>query len=120
MIGDSNDRTNVPHDLLLTDRQVSRFHKAFANNESANLKLSKTELSKIVQSGGFLGRLLRPLLKTGLPLLKNRFKLLTKSILIPLWLTAAADAGMHKKILGLGMTILIISYKEVGWNHENN
>ena len=122
MIGDSNDRTNVPHDLLLTDRQVSRFHKAFANNESANLKLSKTQLSKIVQSGGFLGRLLRPLLKTGLPLLKNRFKLLAKSILIPLWLTAAAaaDAGMHKKILRLGMTILIISNKEVGWNHENS
>ena len=58
----------------------------------------------MIQSGGFLGRLLRPLLKTGLPLIKNVIKPLAKSDLIPLGLTAAAsaaDAGKHKKILGL-------------------
>ena len=59
----------------------------------------------MIQSGGFLGRLLGPLLKTGLPLIKNVFKPLAKSILIPLRLTAAAsaaNAGIHKKILGSG------------------
>ena len=57
----------------------------------------------MIQSGGFLGRLLGPLLKTGLPLIKNVIKPLAKSVLIPLGLTAAAsaaDAGIHKKILG--------------------
>ena len=55
-----------------------------------------------MQSGGFLGRLLGPLLKTGLPLIKNVIKLLAKTVLIPLGLTAAAsaaDAGIQKKIL---------------------
>ena len=57
----------------------------------------------MIQSGGFLGRLLGPLLKTGLPLMKNAIKPLTKSVLIPIGLTAApsaTDAGMHTKILG--------------------
>ena len=98
MIGDNE--TNFPHKLLLTNRQVSNLHKAFANNSSADIKLSKTQLSKMIQSGGFLGRLLGPLLKTGLPLIKNVIKPLAKSVLIPLGLTAAAsaaDAGIHKK-----------------------
>ena len=69
MIGDSNDEINFPHQLLLTNTQVSNLCKAFANNLSANIKLSKTQLSKMIQSGGFLGRLLGPLLKTGLPLI---------------------------------------------------
>ena len=59
----------------------------------------------MIQSGGFLGRLLRPLLKTGLPLMKSVVNPLAKSVLIPLGLTAAAsgaDAGIHKKILGSG------------------
>ena len=59
----------------------------------------------MIQSGGFLGRLLGPLLKTGLTLIKNLIKLLAKSVLIPLGLTAAAssaDAGIHKKILESG------------------
>ena len=59
----------------------------------------------MIQSGGFLGRLLGPLLKTGLPLISNVIKQLAKSVLIPLGLTAAAsaaDAGIHKKILGSG------------------
>ena len=76
------------------------FVKAFAINSSTDIKLSKTQLSKLVQSGGFLGRLFGPLLKTGLPLMKNVIKPLAKSFLIPLGLTAAAsaaDAGIHKK-----------------------
>ena len=70
----------------------------------------------MIQSGGFLGRLLGPLLKTGLPLIKNVNKPLTKSVLIPLGLTAAAsaaDVGIHKKILGSGTTTLIISNDEM-------
>ena len=62
--------------------------------------LSKSQLSKMIQSGGFLGRLVGPLLKTGLPLVKNVIKPLAKSVLIPLGLTAAASvagAGIHKK-----------------------
>ena len=103
MIGDSNDKTNFPHELLLTNRQVSSIRKAFANNSSVDNKFSKTQLSKMTQSGGFLGKLLDPLLKTGLPLIKNAITPLAKSVLIPLGLTAAAsaaDAGIHKKILG--------------------
>ena len=96
----SNNETNFPHKLLLTNRQVANLRKAFANHSSADIKLSKTQLSKMIQSGGFLGRLLGPLLKTGLPLIKNVIKPLAKSGLIPLGLTAtasAADSGMHKK-----------------------
>ena len=93
MIGDSNDETNFPHKLLLTDRQVSSIRKAFSNNSSVDIKFSKTQLSKMIQSGGFLGKLLGPLLKTGLPLIKNVITPLAKSVLIPLGLTAAASAA---------------------------
>ena len=116
MIGDSDDKINFPHELLLTNRQVANLRKAFANYLSTDIKLSKTQLSKMIQSGGFLGRLLGPLLKAGLPLIKNVVKPLAKSILIPLGLTAAAsaaDAGIHKKILGSGTTTLIISNDEM-------
>ena len=113
MIGDSNDKANFPHELLLTGRQVSSIRKAFANNSSVDIKFSKTQLSKMIQSGRFLGKLLGPLLKAGLPLMKNVITQLAKSVLIPLWLTAAAwaaDAGIHKKILGSeNTTTLIIS-----------
>ena len=64
-----------------------------------------------MQSGGFLGRLLGTLLKTGLPLIKNVIKPLAKSVLIPLGLTAAAsaaDAGIHKRILIPGNTTTLI------------
>ena len=70
----------------------------------------------MIQSGGFLCRLLGPLLKTGLPLIKNVTKPLGKSVLVPLGLTAAAsvaDAGIHKKILGSGNTTLIMSNDEI-------
>ena len=92
IIGDSNDENKFPHKLFLSNTQVSRLRKAFTNNSSANVKLSKTQLHKIGQSGGFLGRLLGPLLKPGLPLIGNVFKPLAKSILILLELTAAAAA----------------------------
>ena len=61
MIGD--DETNFPHKLFLTNRQVSNLCKVFANYLSTDVKLSKTQISKMIQSGGFLGRLLGPLLK---------------------------------------------------------
>ena len=113
MVGNSNDNYNFPHELLLTNRQVSNIRKAFVNHLSTDIKLSKTQLSKMIQSGGFLGRLLGPLLKTGLPLIKSLIKPLAKSVLVPLGLTAAAsaaDAGIHKKLLGSGHnnTTLII------------
>ena len=115
MIGDNE--TNFPHNLLLTNRQVANLLKAFANYLSIDIKLSKAQLSKMIQSGGFLGRLLGSLLKTGLPLIKNVIKPLAKSVLIPLGLTAAAsaaDAGIHKKIVGSGnTTTLIISNNEM-------
>ena len=117
MIGDSNDKGNFSHELLLTNRQVSSIRKVFANNSSVDIKLSKAQLSKMIQSGGFLGKLLGPLLKTGLPLMKSVITPLAKSVLIPLGLTAAAsaaDAGIHKKILGSGNNItLIISNKDM-------
>ena len=116
MIGDSNDKTNFPPELLLTNRQVSSIRKAFANNSSVDIKFSKTQLSKMIQSGGFLGKLLGPLLKTGLPFMKSVITPLAKSVLIPLGLTAAAaaDAGIHKKILGSGNNAtLIISNKDM-------
>ena len=98
MFGDNE--TNFPHKLLLTNRQVANLCKTIAYYFSTYIKLSKTQLSKMIQSGGFLGRLLGPLLKTGLPLIKNVTKALAKSVLIPLGLTAAApavDVGIHKK-----------------------
>ena len=71
MVGNSNDNANFPHELLLTNRQVVNIRKAFANHSSTDIKLSKTQLKKMIQSGGLLGKLLGPLLKTGLPLIKS-------------------------------------------------
>ena len=85
---------DLPYELLLTTRQ-KKLRNAFNNNMSIDLKLSKAQVSKIVQSGGFLGSLLRtfvgPLMKVAIPLEKN--------ILAPLEITAAAsaiDAGIKK------------------------
>ena len=79
---------------------------------STDIKLSKTQISKIIQSGGFLGLLLSklagPLMKVAAPLAKN--------ILAPLGITAVAsavDAGIQKKIHGSGTTTLIISNEEM-------
>ena len=104
MIGNSNDETNFPHKLLLTNTQVANLRKAFANNSLTDIKVSKTQLSKMIQSGWFLVILLGQLLKTGLPLIKNVNKPLAKSALFPLGLTTtapAADAGIHTKHLRL-------------------
>ena len=115
----SDNETNFPHESLLTNRQVVKLRQDFANHSSDDIKLSKTQLSKMIQSRGFLGRLLGPLLKGGLPLMKNVVKPLAKNVLIPLGLTAAASAagaGTHKKILGSGhsnTTTLMISNDEI-------
>ena len=95
MVGNSNDNTNFPHELLLTNRQVANIRNAFANHSSIDIKLSKTQLSKMIQSGGFLGNLLGilagPLMKVAMPLAKN--------VLAPLGLSAAMSAidGSIKK-----------------------
>ena len=62
---------NLPHELLLTTRQKTKVRNAFNNIMSTDLKLSKAHINEIIQSGGFLSTLLGPLLKTGLPLIKN-------------------------------------------------
>ena len=87
--------------MLLTTTQVSRLLKDFINGSSANIKLSKTQLHKIGQLRRFLGRLLRPLVKTGLSLMKNLLKSLTECVVILLGLLAAAavtDGTIHKKM----------------------
>ena len=89
---------NLPHELLLTTRQTTKLRNAIENNMSTDIKLSKAQISKTIQSGRFLGKLLGPLL-TGLLFIKNVIKPLAKSVLISLGLIAAAsaaDAGMQK------------------------
>ena len=117
MIGDSNDKGNFSHELLLTNRQISSIRKAFCNNSSVDIKFSKAQLSKTIQSGGCLGKLIGPLLKTRLPLMKSVITPLAKNVLIPLGITAAAsaaDAGIHQKILGSdNNATLIISNKDM-------
>ena len=66
-----SNKKNFPHKLLLTHRQVASLRKFFASHSSADIKLWKTQLTKMIQSGGFLSRLLGSLLKAGLPLIKN-------------------------------------------------
>ena len=106
MIGNSNNETDFPYKLLLTNRQILRLRRAFANHTSIDIKLSKAQLTKM-QKGGFL-KFLMPLLKSRLPLLKSVVKPLGM-----LGLTAAAsatDAAINKKIVGSGHhTTLIIS-----------
>ena len=91
---------DLPHELLMTTRRKTRLRNAFNNNISTNLKLSKAQISKIIQSGGFLGSLLSklagPLMKVVTPFAKN--------VLAPLGITAAAsaiDTGMQKKYMAL-------------------
>ena len=112
MVGNSNDNTNFPHKLLLTDRQVANICKAFSNNLATDVKFSKTQLLKMSQSGEFLGNLLSnlagPLMKVAMPLAKN--------VLAPLGLTvamSAIDGSINKKMLGSGTTTLIISNDEM-------
>ena len=103
---------DLPHELLLTTRQKTKLRNAFNNNMSTDLKLSKAQILKIIQSGGSLGSLLSKL--TG-PLMKVAISL-AKNVLAPLGTTAAAsaiDAGIQKKIHGSGTTTLIISNEEM-------
>ena len=112
MVSNSNDNTNFPHELLLTNRQVANIRKAFAKNTTTDIKLSKTQLSKMIQSGGFLGNLLGklagPLMKVAMPLAQN--------VLAPLGISAtmsAIDGSIKKKMFGSGTTTLIISNDEI-------
>ena len=106
------DGNDLPYKLLLTTRQKRKLTNAFNNNMSTYLKLSKIQISNIIQSRGFLGSLLgnlaSPLMKAAIPVAKN--------VLAPLRITAAAsaiDAGIQKKIHGSGTTTLIISNEEM-------
>ena len=99
--GGSNDENNFPHKLLLANTQASKLRKVFENSSSANLKESKTQLHKIGQSAGSLGRLLGPLLRNALPLIRNELKPLVKSVLIPLRLTAVASVTDAVEVCGL-------------------
>ena len=89
--------SNFPRSLLLADRQISTYHKAFPNNFSLNIKLSETELSKIIRSGSYLGRLLELLIKVGLPLINNVLTSLANRIAVAL----VADLGIHKNLWNL-------------------
>ena len=112
VVGDSSDESNFSHDLLLTNTHISKLREAFANDSSANIKLSKTQLHQNGQSGRFLGRVWQPLLKTGLTLMKNVLKPLVNSVLIPLGLTlsvSATDGTIQKKTFRSGMKTLTIS-----------
>ena len=109
------DGNDLPHELLLTTRQKTKLRNAFHNNMSTDLKLSRAEISTIIQSGGFLGSLLS---KLSGPLMKVAI-LLAKNVLAPLGITAVAsaiDAGIQKKIHGSGTATLIISNEEM--NHK--
>ena len=115
MVSNSNDNTNFPHELLLTNRQVENIRKTFAKNTSTDIKLSKTQLSKMIQSGGFLGNLLGklagPLMKVAMPLAKNALGISAAM--------SAIDGSIQKKMLGsgatkgAGTTTLIISNVEM-------
>ena len=103
---------DLPHELLLTTRQKTKLRNAFDNNMSTDLKLSRAQISKIRQSGGFLGSLLSklagPLMKVAITLVKN--------VLAPLGIAAAAsaiDAGIQNKIHDSGTTTLLISNEEM-------
>ena len=99
----------MPHELLLTNRQVINLLKPFANHTSTDIKLSKAQLTK-AQKGGFF-RFLAPLLKSGLPSLKFIIKPLGMLGLAPA--ASAIDAAINKKVLGSGTATLIISNDEM-------
>ena len=102
-VGESNDETNYLHKLLLINTQVSKIRKAFPNELSAIIKFSKLQLSRMIQLGVFLSRLLVLLLKTGSSVIGNVRKPLAESILVILELAvavSATDADIYKKISG--------------------
>ena len=106
------DGNDLPHELFLTTRQKAKLKNAFNNNMSTDVKLSKAQFFKIIQSGGSLASLLSKLasslMKVAAPLAKN--------ILTPLGITAATpaiDGGIQKKIHGSGKATLILSNEEM-------
>ena len=105
------DGNDLPHELLLTTRQKPKLRNAFNNNTSTDLKLWKTQISRIIQwnnLGSLLSKLTSPLMKVAVPLAKN--------ILAPIGITAAAsaiNAGTQKKIHGSATATLIISNEEM-------
>ena len=99
-------KNETPHELLLTTRQDTKLRIALNNNSATDINLSKTQIKKIIQSGGFLGNLLSklasPLMKVAMPLAKN--------VLAPLGLTAAMsaiDGSLQKKIHGSEVKLTI-------------
>ena len=99
-------KDELRHELLLTTRQNTKLRNAINNNLAADIKLSKAQIKKLIQSGGFLGKLLSiltgPLMKAPMPLAKN--------VLSPLGLTAAMsaiDGGTQKKKRGEGIKLII-------------
>ena len=99
-------KDETPHELLVTTRQNTKLHNDINNNSAIDIKLSKAQIKKLIQSGGFLGKLLSklagPLIKVAMPLAKN--------VLAPLGLTAAMtaiDGSIQKKIHGSGVKLII-------------
>ena len=99
-------KDELPHELLLTTRQNTKLHNAINNNLATDIKLSKSQIKKLIQSGGFLGKLLSKLagllMKVAMPLAKN--------VLAPLGFTAAMsaiDGSIQKKIHGSGVKLII-------------
>ena len=99
-------KEDLPHELLLTTRQSTKLRNAINNNLATDIKLSKAQIKKLIQSRGFLGKLLSklagPLMKVAMPLAKN--------VLIPLGLTAgmsAIDGSIQKEIHGSGVKLII-------------
>ena len=110
MIGD--DETNFPRKLSLTNTQVVNLRKAFAGNSSNDIKLSKTQMSKMIKSGGLLGRFFGSLLKSALLLTKNVIKPLAKSVLISLGLTTEYIKKSYDQVIIFRppLCIIIIQY----------
>ena len=103
---------DLPHELLQTTRQITKLRNAFNNNMPTDIKQSKAQICKIIQSGGFLGSLLSKLAG----LLMNVAVPLAKHIISPLEIIAAASAvhaQIQKKMHGSGTTFLMISNEEI-------
>ena len=99
-------KDETPHELLLTTTQNTKLRNAINNDSAIDIKLSKAQIKKLIQSGGFLGKLLSklagPLMKVAMPLAKN--------VLAPLGLAAvmsAIDGSIQKKIHGSGVKLII-------------
>ena len=106
------DGDNSPHESLMTTWQETKLRNTLSNNMSTDMKLSKAQISKIIQSGEFLGSLLSKLVD---PLMKVTISL-AKNVLAPLGITTAVsaiDAWIQKKIHDSGTKTLIISNEEM-------